>query len=109
MTVFGDGTQMRAFSHVSTILPYFVDAMDRSDCVCHTFNIGGEHPYTINELADVIREELGGEVVHLPARHEVKYAYASPEKAKSFFGGVAYKDVDLRTGVKDMIVRAQEL
>ena len=97
LTIFGDGEQKRAFSHISTIIPYFVAALTNADCVGHVFNIGGEKPYTINELATGIVVEFGGAtIVNEPPRHEVKFAYASPRKAQIFFKEVTYKSVELR-------------
>lgn len=110
LTIFWDGEQKRAFSHISTIIPYFVAALTNTDCVWHVFNIGWEKPYTINELAAGIVGEFGmATIVNEPPRHEVKFAYASPRKAKIFFKEVSYNTVELREGLHDMVEWAQEI
>ena len=67
-----------------------------------TFNIGADKPYTVNELATEVCEAMGVEpkLVHLPARNEVKDAYASHDRVRQVFGHEPR--VSLRDGVTRM-------
>ena len=50
MTVFGDGTQTRAFSYIGDIAPLIADAIDTPAAYNQIFNVGADQPYTVNEL-----------------------------------------------------------
>jgi UDP-glucose 4-epimerase len=84
LTVFGDGEQSRAFSHVSDVAPVMVDALLDSSCWNETYNIGADTPYTVNELIAHIGRAFSVQpaVQHLQARNEVKNAYSSHEKIR---------------------------
>lgn len=83
LTVFGDGTQTRAFSYIGDVAPHIARSVDVPDAFNQTFNIGADTPYSVNELAGVVGAAFGVEstVRHLPPRNEVLNAYASHEKA----------------------------
>jgi UDP-glucose 4-epimerase len=88
MTVFGDGTQMRAFSYISDIVPIMADAIETPAAYNQVFNVGADQPYSVNELAQAVARAMGvgPNLVHLPARHEVQNAYSSHEKIRRVFG-----------------------
>jgi UDP-glucose 4-epimerase len=88
MTVFGDGTQTRAFSYVGDMIGTMVRSVMMPECHGQVFNIGADTPYSVTELAQEVARALGLEpnVVHLPARNEVMHAYASHAKVEMFFG-----------------------
>lgn len=88
MTIFGDGTQTRAFSHVDDVAPVIAEAVEREEAWNQVFNIGADQPYTLNELARHVARSMGvpPSVVHLPPRHEVLHAYASHDKVRRVFG-----------------------
>jgi UDP-glucose 4-epimerase len=88
MTVFGDGTQTRAFSYVGDIIPFMAEAADTPGAFNQIFNVGADQPYTVNELANAVARAMGVEpaVVHLPARNEVWNAYSSHGKVENVFG-----------------------
>jgi UDP-glucose 4-epimerase len=88
MTLFGDGTQTRAFSYVGDTVPVMVDALETPSAYGQVFNIGADQPYTVNELALAIARAMGvrPEITYLPARNEVKHAYSSHDKVRRFFG-----------------------
>ena len=88
MTIFGDGSQMRAFSYIGDIAPIMVDALEIPEASNQVFNIGADRPYTVNELANSVARAMGvlPEVVHLPARNEVQNAYSSHQKVRDYFG-----------------------
>jgi UDP-glucose 4-epimerase len=88
MTLFGDGSQTRAFSYIGDVAPILAEAIDVPDAYNQIFNIGADQPYTINELAQSVAAAMGIEpdIVYRPARNEVQDAYASHDKLRSVFG-----------------------
>lgn len=88
MSVFGDGSQTRAFSYIGDVAPILADAIDTPGAHNQVFNIGADEPYTVNDLAAAVARAMGVEprVVHLPARKEVWSAYSSHEKVERVFG-----------------------
>ncbi|HWF11055.1 MAG TPA: NAD-dependent epimerase/dehydratase family protein [Bryobacteraceae bacterium] len=102
LTIFGDGEQTRAFSHIDDVAPYIARSVGIPAAYNQVFNIGADKPYTVNHLAKVIAAEFGREAAirHLPARNEVYSAWASHEKAHTLLGATAR--VDLAEGVASM-------
>jgi UDP-glucose 4-epimerase len=86
LTVFGDGTQTRAFSYISDIIDPMVASLD-ADVVGETFNIGGEQVITIEHLARQVQMLFPGCTVdYLPERYEVKHAFCDHTKAQQLLG-----------------------
>ncbi len=87
LTVFGDGSQTRAFSHVDDVAPYIAESIDVPAAYNETFNIGADRQFTVEELARAVMEAMGtdGEIRHLPARNEVLHAFADHSKAREVF------------------------
>lgn len=87
LTVFGDGTQTRAFSYIGDVAPYIARSVEVPAACNNIFNIGADREYTVNELAETVMEVMGlsGKLKHLPARNEVLHAYADHSKAKEIF------------------------
>jgi len=102
MSVFGDGEQQRAFSFIDDIVSQIATAPTVSGAIGEVFNIGGDTPCTINELAALVAEAMGCEnrVKHLEARHEVKLAFCSHDKVKKVFGDRPV--TSLRDGIRMM-------
>jgi UDP-glucose 4-epimerase len=88
MTIFGDGTQMRAFTYINDIAPIIAQSVDAPAARNQIFNVGADTPYTVNSLAEVIAAALGREcrTVHLETRKEVKIAFSDHSKAASVWG-----------------------
>lgn len=88
MTIFGDGTQTRAFSYVGDIAPMMADAIATPAAYNQIFNIGADQAYTINELAEAVAWAMGvaPHLFYVPARNEVWNAFSSHEKVRSVFG-----------------------
>jgi UDP-glucose 4-epimerase len=103
LTVFGDGSQTRAFSHVSEVAPVIARAVTREAAYGETFNIGADRPYPVNELVEVVKKTMKSEVGvrYLPARKEVVHAYASHDKVRRHFGDLV-TSVPLEVGVERM-------
>jgi UDP-glucose 4-epimerase len=87
LTIFGDGTQIRAFTHIDDIAPIIAGSVDVPAARNQLFNLGADEPYTINDLARIVAEEMGSkcEVVHLDPRNEVKVAFSDHSKAHHVF------------------------
>jgi UDP-glucose 4-epimerase len=102
LTIFGDGEQTRAFSHIDDVAPHIARSVQAPAAYNQIFNIGADEPYTVNELAGVIAREFSAEaqIRNLPARNEVYSAYASHEKAREVLGASA--SVSLADGVRRM-------
>ena len=88
MTVFGDGTQTRAFSHIDDVAPVIAEAIDVPRAWNQVFNVGADEPYTLNELAREVAAAMGVEpaIEFLPARQEVVHAHSSHAKVREVFG-----------------------
>ena len=88
MTVFGDGTQTRAFSYIGDIAPIMVESIDTPAAYNQIFNVGADQPYTVNELGEAIAAAMDVEpnFAHLAPRNEVMNAYSSHEKVRQIFG-----------------------
>lgn len=102
MTVFGDGCQTRAFSYIGDIIPIIVEAPSNPDALNQVFNVGGDQPYTVNDLAEAVARAMGvvPRITHLPARNEVMNAYSSHEKVERLFG--RREAVSLTSGLERM-------
>jgi UDP-glucose 4-epimerase len=88
MTVFGDGTQTRAFSYIDDVAPVMAEAIGKPEAWNQVFNIGADQPTTLNELARRVGEAMGAtpDVVHLPERHEVAHAHSDHARLARVFG-----------------------
>ena len=102
LSVFGDGSQTRAFSYVKEISPIIVQAAQNRDAYQEVFNVGADTPYTVNELAQEVCKVFGVEpkVNHLEARNEVLHAYSSHEKVRRYFPKIP--TFTLREGLEQM-------
>ena len=109
LPVFGDGEQTRAFSYVGDVVPAIAEAPFTPGARGEVFNVGADTPYSINQLADVVRNAMGvpdHPVVHLDARNEVVHAYADHSKTRRVFG--ERELTPLEEGVRRMVEWARE-
>jgi len=88
MTIFGDGTQTRAFSYIDDVAPMMADAIDRPESWNQIFNVGADQPYSLLQLATAVAAAMGvaPRLQHLEPRHEVRHAHSSHEKVQRVFG-----------------------
>lgn len=102
MTIFGDGNQTRAFSHIADVAPIIAGSIEAPEAYNQIFNIGADRPYSVNELAECVARAMGVEpdMVHMPARNEVIDAYSSHEKVARVFG--ERKTQTLEEGLQEM-------
>jgi UDP-glucose 4-epimerase len=109
LPVFGDGSQTRAFSYVSDVVAPIADAPQVPQARGEVFNVGADRPWTINELTDLVREEMGvpdHPVVHLEARKEAVHAFSDHSKLAGVFG--SRDAVELPDGLRRMCEWARE-
>ena len=103
MTIFGDGTQQRAFSYVGDITPLIAGAPFVPAAQNEVFNVGADRPYSVNELADKVASAMGKPRharKYLPARNEVLHAYSDHSKALAAFG--VHAQTSLECGLEKM-------
>lgn len=88
LTVFGDGTQRRAFSYIDDVAKPIAKSVLKEEAYNSVFYIGGSIHCSINQLIDVIANEFGvaPKIMHLQERHEAKNAWALTERATQLFG-----------------------
>jgi UDP-glucose 4-epimerase len=88
MTIFGDGEQQRAFTHISDVAPVIAESVDVPAARNEILNVGADVAFTVNHLARVVAEAMGCEcrVKHLEPRNEVKLAFSDHSKADRIFG-----------------------
>jgi UDP-glucose 4-epimerase len=90
MTVFGDGTQTRAFSYIKDVSPVIARSVQVECAYNEVFNVGADVPYTVNYLAEAVAAAMGvaPQIKHLEARNEVVHAHSSHEKVAEYFQAV---------------------
>ena len=88
MTVFGDGTQTRAFSYIRDIVPIMADAIRTPAAFNQVFNIGADRPYSVNQLAAAVDAAMNvrPDILHVQPRNEVQDAYSAHDKVRGVFG-----------------------
>lgn len=107
ITIFGDGTQKRAFSYIDDSLEPLWNAAIKPEASKQIINLGGIHEYSINEASDILAEVLGGaEKVYLEGRHEVHTAVPTFQKSIDILG-FEHK-TDLKEGLIKMWDWAQK-
>jgi UDP-glucose 4-epimerase len=102
MTIFGDGSQQRAFTHISDVAPVIATCVEHAAAMNQIFNVGADVPHSVNHLAAVVADAMGKScrIEHLDARNEVKIAFSDHSKAEAVFG--RKKKVSLDQGVQRM-------
>jgi len=102
MSIFGDGMQTRAFSHVDDVAPIIATAPRVKESLGRVFNVGADAPVTVLDLAQEVARALDVEprIVHLAPRKEVVHAFASHELVRSTFDPPA--PIPIRLGIERM-------
>jgi UDP-glucose 4-epimerase len=110
MTIFGDGTQTRAFSYISDVAPVIARSIERPEAWNLVFNVGAERPYSVLELAHTVARAMRTEpqVQHLEPRREVVHAFSSHDRVNAIFGDLV-KNISLEEGVGRMARWAKEV
>ncbi len=68
ITVFGDGTQSRCFTHVLDVVTVLIELAEHTDAVGQVYNVGSDQEVTILELAQQVKELTGSDsrIVFVP-------------------------------------------
>ena len=74
ITVYGDGTQSRAFTYVGDAVRALLDLPTRPEAFGEVFNIGGGREITIMGLAELVRERTGSESEIVTVPYDEAYA-----------------------------------
>jgi UDP-glucose 4-epimerase len=87
LTVFGDGSQTRAFSYIGDVAPYIAKSVEIENAYNQVFNIGADREFSVLELAETTMAAMNikGEVRKLDPRNEVQHAHADHSKIKNIF------------------------
>ena len=109
LTVFGDGMQTRAFSHIDDVAPIIAKSVEMPQAYNEVFNIGADTPYTVKELTTLVCDAFGvsEQIEYLEARNEVVHAYSNHDKVHEFFGHMI-KNITLKDGIERMVADAKE-
>jgi UDP-glucose 4-epimerase len=102
MTIFGDGEQQRAFTHIRDVAPIIASCVDVPGARNQVFNVGADVPHTVNYLARIVADAMGRDcrTVHLEPRNEVKVAFSDHSLADGVFG--ARDKMSLEEGIGQM-------
>jgi len=102
LTVFGDGSQTRAFSYIGDVAPCIANSVNTKEAYNQVFNIGADKNYSVNDLAKATMDAMGikGEIRLLAARNEVLHAYSDHSKVNKYFKIPSY--TKLEDGLKAM-------
>jgi UDP-glucose 4-epimerase len=87
-TIFGDGSQVRAFSYVDDSVVPFWNASQNDNCKGEIINLGGTKEYSISDACNILINVTGQNIkpVYLEPRHESKYAWATWDKSIELLG-----------------------
>jgi UDP-glucose 4-epimerase len=109
MSVFGDGTQTRAFTHIDDVAPVIARSIEVPGAANEVFNVGADIPYTVLDLAKAVGHAFDvaePEIDFLPAREEVVHAFSDHAKLHRVFG--KEPTVPLEEGLRRMAQWARE-
>jgi UDP-glucose 4-epimerase len=88
MSIFGDGSQTRAFSYIGDVAPLIAGSIDVPAAVNQVFNVGADEPTTVNDLAHMVARAMGRPpaIKRHEARKEVLHAVADHSRVNEVFG-----------------------
>jgi UDP-glucose 4-epimerase len=68
ITVFGDGTQSRCFTHVAEVVRALIGLMSSERSYGEVYNVGNTSEVSMNDLAQRVRQECASrsDIVHIP-------------------------------------------
>ena len=103
MTIFGDGSQTRAFSYIDNSLEPLWKASQDKRASKEIINLGGIEEYSINEANEILREVVGGGTVkYFEGRHEVKHSIPTWQKS------IDLLDFEHKTDLKEGLTKMWE-
>lgn len=103
ITVFGDGTQSRSFTHVEDVVGALVKLMNEPKAEGDVFNVGNDHEITIKDLAEKVKEMTHSrseiefipyEKAYGPGFEDMERRCPNIEKIKKLIGFEPIHDMD---------------
>lgn len=103
LTIFGDGKQTRAFTHIDDVAPIIAQSIFNKKAYNQIFNIGADQPFTVLQLAETVCRAMNANqsIDFLAARNEVVHAWSAHDKVKKYFGNLL-RNVSLEAGIHRM-------
>lgn len=100
LTIFGDGTQTRAFSSAEYVAQVIGESVRRCKTWNETYNVGGDAPYRVKDIAEMVCDAVGVpyNFDHQPPRVEAKHAHSNHDKVRE-----AFPDINDTREIKDII------
>lgn len=104
MRIFGDGSQVRAFSYITGVAATIAESVWNPSYRNTTLNIGSDEPRTVLSLAHHIRDVSGSRVPiqFLPERHEVHTVHANHQRLGFIKAARESREVPLVGGLSSM-------
>ncbi len=102
MPVFGDGSQSRSFSYISTVAECIASAPWTDAAKGQIVNIGGDEPMSVRRLAESIAKvmEVPCRIRELPPRAEVLHAHCRHDLARRIFPEAHARIVGIAEGLQ---------
>lgn len=102
LSIFGNGEQTRAFTHIDDVAPYIANSVNIANARNTIFNIGSDTVYSVKELAVAVSKAMQAElnINQLEKREEVTHAYANHKKFETVFN--PQQQVSLELGLSEM-------
>ena len=103
LTVYGDGTQQRSFTHVADAVKATTELLHTAEAHGEVFNIGAPNPVSINELAERILQHIDStsKISHIPFEEAYGEDFEEPDcrepdvtKLKDTLGWAPNGDLD---------------
>ncbi len=102
LTVFGDGNQSRAFTHILDVAPHIARSAEMKSAYNQTFNVGSDSVYSVDELAHAVAKVMDKNmnINYLEPRDEVIHSFSDHSKFQAYFS--TKSSIDLLTGLNEM-------
>jgi len=109
MTIFGNGAQSRAFTHVSDIAPTVAHSVERPQAYDRVFNLGTDIPHTVLQTAHLVADAMNvpARIRFLEPRKEPIEAYCTHALSREVFGDLI-GNIPLEKGVRQMVAWAKQ-
>jgi len=89
LPLFGDGSVLRDFTHVSDICRGIITALSADGVVGQSLNLGNDRPITIGRLIELIEQAAGKKAtidVRPPRSEDMPFTHASLDKSRRLLG-----------------------
>ena len=111
ITIFGDGQQERAFTHVDSVAEVIAGSVINKEAYNKDFDVGSMNKTKIIDLAKIIIQQGGRSVDNYKIRfeeerHEAKIAWSKNYRCKYHFD-VNFEEVPLEIGIAELMYYAQ--